>query len=44
MRSIDELINALHKFSSLEDEIDALEMYEANIGGYIDSVVLKDIV
>ena len=28
----------------LEDVIDALEMYEANICGYTDSVVLKDIV
>lgn len=28
----------------LEDVIDALEMYGANIGGYTDSVVLKDIV
>lgn len=40
---MEELINALRKFTSLENVIDALEMYEANTGDSSDSATLEDV-
>lgn len=40
---MEELINALRKFTSLENVIDVLEMYEANTGGSADSATLEDV-
>lgn len=41
--SMEELINALRKFTSLENVIDVLDMYEANTGDSADSATLEDV-
>lgn len=41
--SMEELINALRKFTSLENVVDVLEMYEANTGDSADSATLEDV-
>lgn len=38
-----ELINALRKFTSLENVIDVLEMYEANTGDGADLATLENV-
>ena len=40
---MEELINALRKFTSLENVIDVLDMYEANTGDSADSATLEDV-
>lgn len=40
---MEELINALRKFTSLENVVDVLEMYEANTGDSADSATLEDV-